>query len=295
MRNWIVTLLLFFSVLGNAQELNCSVKVNHDQITSANVQVFKTLERSLTEFVNNTKWTDKNVANNERIDCSMFITVTSYDSNSFTTTIQVQSSRQVFNSTYASPIFNYNDKEFDFQYVEFQNLLYNPNSFDSNLISVIAFYANVIIGLDADSFSKQGGTKYLEAASNIANLAQGSGGKGWTQTDKTQNRYYLINDLLSTTYLPYRDALYEYHFMALDKMADDVKSGKENVLTAIKTVSKLHSVRPNSFIARVFFDAKSDEIVSIFSGGPSIAITDLVETLNRVSPLNAVKWNNIKY
>ncbi|MBP8065888.1 MAG: DUF4835 family protein [Flavobacterium sp.] len=295
MRNWIITALFFLSFVGNAQELNCSVKVSYDQITNANVQVFKTLERSLTEFINNTKWTEKNVSNNEKIDCSMFITVNSYESNNFKATIQVQSSRQVFNSTYSSPVFNHNDKEFEFQYVEFQNLLYNPNSYDSNLISVIAYYANIIIGLDADTFSNQGGTKYLEAASNIANLAQSSGTKGWTQTDKTQNRYYLINDLLSNTYAPYREGMYEYHFLALDKMADDVKTAKINVLKAVKTVSKIHSVRPNSFISRIFFDAKSDEIVSIFSGGPSVEIADLVDTLNRVSPLNAVKWNNIKF
>lgn len=295
MRNWIIATLFFLSAIGNAQELNCSVKVSYDQITNANVQVFKTLERSLTDFVNNTKWTEKSVANNEKIECSMFITINSYESNNFKATIQVQSSRQIFNSTYASPVFNHNDKDFEFQYIEFQNLLYNPNSYDSNLISVVAFYANIIVGLDADTFSNQGGTKYLEAASTIANLAQGSGAKGWTQTDKTQNRYYLINDLLSNTYMPYREGMYEYHFLALDKMADDVKTGKTNVLKAVKTVSKIHSVRPNSFISRVFFDAKSDEIVSVFSGGPSVEIADLVETLNRVSPLNSVKWNKIKY
>ncbi|UOK42080.1 MULTISPECIES: DUF4835 family protein [Flavobacterium] len=295
MRNWILFGLLFVSLFGYSQELKCTVKVNYDQITSANVQIFKTLERSLGEFVNNTKWSTKNFANNERIDCSMFITIQSYDSNDFQCTLQVQSSRPVFNSTYTSPVFNFNDKEFNFRYVEFENFVYNPNSYDSNLVAMVAFYANIIIGLDADTFSNQGGTKYLEAASNMANLAQSSGSAGWTQTEKKQNRYYLINDLLSNTFTPYREALYEYHQLGMDKMAEDQKTAKQNISKAIKTVSKIHSVRPNAFITRVFFDAKADEIVYIFSGGPSVDITDLSDTLNRISPLNSSKWNNIKY
>ncbi|CAM3717927.1 type IX secretion system protein PorD [Flavobacterium saliperosum] len=295
MRNWIITGLLFVSSFGFSQELNCSVKVSYDQITAANVQIFKTLERSLGEFVNNTKWTTRNFANNERIDCSMFITIQSYESNEFQCTLQVQSSRPVYNSTYSSPVFNFNDKEFNFRYLEFENFVYNPNSYDSNLIAVIAFYANVIVGLDADTFSNQGGTKFLEGAANVANLAQSSGTAGWTQTEKKQNRYYLINDLLSNTFTPYREALYEYHYLGMDKMAENTKIAKENIVKAVQTVSKIHSVRPNAFITRIFFDAKADEIVSIFSGGPNVNVVELSETLNKVSPLNSAKWNNIKF
>jgi len=295
MRNWIVIGLLFVSFFGYSQELNCSVKVSYDQITAANVQIFKTLERSLGEFVNNTKWTTRNFTSKERIDCSMFITIQSYDSNEFTCTLQVQSSRPIYNSSYSSPVFNFNDKEFKFRYLEFENFVYNPNSYDSNLIATVAFYANIIVGLDADTFSNQGGTKFLEGASNIANLAQSSGTAGWTQTEKKQNRYYLINDLLSNTFTPYREALYEYHYLGMDKMTEDIKGAKENIAKAIQTVSKIHSVRPNAFITRVFFDAKADEIVSVFSGGPSVKVAELTETLNKISPLNSAKWNNIKF
>lgn len=294
MRNWILSALLLFVSFGYSQELNCTVKVNYDQITNANTQIFKTLERSLGEFMNNTKWTTKNYAQNERIDCSMFITIQSYESNNFKGTIQVQSSRPVYNSTYASPVLNFNDKEFEFRYIEFENLLFNPNSYDSNLVAVVAFYANMIIGLDADSFSNQGGTKYLEQAANIVNLAQSSGIAGWTQTEKKQNRYYLVNDLLSNTFTPYRDALYEFS-SAMDKMTENKKEAKEGVVKAVQTVSKIHSTRPNAFITRVFFDAKADEIVSIFSGGPNVNIAELSETLNRISPLNSAKWNKIKF
>lgn len=295
MRNWIVIGLLFVSFIGNSQELNCSVKVNYDQVTSANVQIFKTLERSLGEFVNNTKWTTRNFTSKERIDCSMFITIQSYESNDFSCTLQIQSSRPIYNSTYSSPVFNFNDKEFKFRYLEFENFVYNPNSYDSNLIATIAFYANIIVGLDADTFSNQGGTKFLESAANIANLAQSSGSAGWTQTEKKQNRYYLINDLLSNTFTPYREALYEYHYLGMDKMAENPKDAKTNIIKAIQTVSKIHSVRPNAFITRIFFDAKTDEIVSVFSGGPSVNVVELTETLNKISPLNSAKWNNIKF
>jgi len=295
MRNWIVIGLLFVSFFGYSQELNCSVKVSYDQITAANVQIFKTLERSLGEFVNNTKWTTRNFTSKERIDCSMFITIQSYDSNEFTCTLQVQSSRPIYNSSYSSPVFNFNDKEFKFRYLEFENFVYNPNSYDSNLIATVAFYANIIVGLDADTFSNQGGTKFLEGASNIANLAQSSGTAGWTQTEKKKNRYYLINDLLYKTITPYREALYEYHYLGMDKMTEDIKGAKENIAKAIQTVSKIHSVRPNAFITRVFFDAKADEIVSVFSGGPSVKVAELTETLNKISPLNSAKWNNIKF
>jgi hypothetical protein len=179
--------------------------------------------------------------------------------------------------------------------LEFENFVYNPNSYDSNLVAMVAFYANIIIGLDADTFSNQGGSKYLESAANMANLAQSSGSSGWTQTEKKQNRYYLINDLLSNTFTPYREALYEYHYLGMDKMSDDPKTAKQNIVKAIKTVSKIHTVRPNAFITRIFFDAKTDEIVYIFSGGPSVDIVDLTETLNKISPLNSTKWSAIKF
>jgi len=294
MYKWIGVLLIMFSFSVKGQELNCSVKINFERITDANPQIFKTLEKSLNDFVNNTRWTARNFDNNERIDCSMFINVSAYNSNAFTATLQVQSSRPIFNSTYSSPIFNYNDKDFNFRYTEGENLYYNPNSFDSNLVAMIAFYANIIVGLDADSFQKNNGTTYYQTAQSMVSLAQGGGYKGWSQQDGNQNRYFLANDLLSNTFTPFRESLYEYHYGALDQMADNQKLGKEKIIVALKTLAKVQSVRPNAFLTRVFFDAKSDEIVSMFSGGPMVPITELMELLNRVSPLNSSKWGKIK-
>ena len=295
MYKWLGLLLLVFSFSVNGQELNCTVKISYERITDANPQIFKTLERALNDFVNNTKWTSRNFERNERIDCSMFINISAYSSNAFTATLQVQSSRPIFNSSYSSPVLNFNDKDFNFRYTEGENLYYNPNSYDSNLIAVIAFYANVIIGLDADSFQKNGGTAQYQAAQSLVALASGGGTKGWSQQDGgNNNRYFLITDLLSNTYSPFRESLFEYHYGALDKMADNQKEGKEKAVTALKTLAKVQNVRPNALLTRMFFDAKTDEIVAMFSGGPMMSNADLIELLNRVSPLNSSKWNNIK-
>ena len=289
----LVVFLLFF--MSQSQELNCKVVVDYSKLAATNSQVFKNLQLSLNDFVNKTAWTDKKFEQNEKIDCSMFITLNGYDNNQFDATIQVQSSRTVYNSTYSSPILNLNDKDFTFRYIEFEALNYNPNSFDSNLMSVIAFYANIIIGIDAESFLVDGGNQYFEAAQNIVNQAAQGGYKGWNQSDGgNQNRYFLISDLVSSTYKPYKDAMLEYHFNGLDGMATDLKTSKQNIITSINTLSQLNAVRPNSYLSRLFFDAKADEIVSIFSGGPSVDIKNLVDNLNRISINNTSKWSKIK-
>jgi len=279
----------------HAQELNCKVIVNYDKVTNVNSQVFKTLESSLTEFVNKTSWTEKAYKDNEKINCSMFITINSSDSNNFDASIQVQCSRPVYNSSFTTPLLNINDKDFAFQYTEFQSLFYNPNSFDSNLISTIAYYCYIIIGVDAETFALDSGADYFVSAQGIVNLASATGGKGWAQSDKPENRYYLVSDLLSTTFKPYREAMFQYHFNGMDSMSKDLKRSKEEIITSINTLSSLQIVRPNAYLTRVFFDAKSDEILSIFSGGPNIDIEGLVDKLSRLSPLNSSKWMNIKF
>lgn len=294
MKKIVNLLFVLFFGYAQAQQLNCTVQVNADKVTNANTQIFKSLENAINEFVNKTDWTGDVYKQNERINCSMVINVNSYESNQFSATIQVQSSRPIFNSTYSSPIFNFNDKDFGFRYIEFENLIFNPNSFDSNLVSVLAFYSYMIIGFDSDSYSLKGGNEWYQIAQEITNVSQQSGYKGWSQTDGNQNRYFLISDILSTTFEPFRTAIYQFHREGLDTMSKDLKTSKESIVSTIQLMSKLYSVRPNAFLIRVFFDAKADEIVSIFSGGPSIPISDLVDTLNKVSPINSSKWATIK-
>ncbi|WP_163401113.1 DUF4835 family protein [Flavobacterium fluviatile] len=284
---------LFFS-FGQAQQLNCTVTINTERLPNPNLQVYKTLQASLSEFVNKTDWMGAVLKQNERINCSMYITLFSHNSDQFSGTIQVQSSRLIYNSTYSSPVFNFNDKDFNFRYTEFEPLLYNPTTFESNLVSVISFYSYMILGMDGDTFQFAGGNPYFETAQNIANVAQQGGSKGWTQADGLQNRYFLINDMAAPVYSDLRQTTFLY-FSGLDIMSQDLKEAKEKIKSSLMLIGKLNSVKPNAFLTRVFFDAKSDEIVSVFSGGPSIIITDLVENLNRVSPLNTTKWSQIKY
>lgn len=287
-------ILVFIFGFANAQELICTVRVNTDKVIGTNQKVFKTLETSLTEFVNNTNWTGVIYKPNEKINCSMSINIESVEEDQYTASILVQSSRPGYNSTYSSPVFNFNDKTFTFKYLEFENLTFNPTNFDSNLISVVAFYSYIVIGMDQDTLSKNGGSDSFAIAQNVANLAQSSGYKGWTQDDKAKSRYYLINDLLSPTFSPFRDAMYEYHYLGIDKMYKDTKLAKENIILAVNELKIIHELRPNSFLARVFFDAKSDEIISIFTGGPKIPTSDFVYNLNMISPLNSSKWATIK-
>ena len=294
MRKFFILFSLLTVTFAQSQELNCLVKVNSDKVASTNNQIFKNLEKSLNDFMNKTIWTDKAYKQNERILCSVFITINSSAENQFDATIQVQSSRTIFNSAYSSPVLNINDKDFNFSYIEFESISYNPNSYDSNLISVLSYYAFMIIGSDAETFSPGSGTPYFSIAQEIVNLALPSSSKGWSQTEKKQNRYYLVNDMLSPTYQPYRDAMFSYHFLALDEMTNDLTASKEAVINAVNTLAELNNNRPNAFLTRVFFDAKADEIVSIFSGGPRVDIRDLLDKLNRISPTNSNKWSQIK-
>jgi hypothetical protein len=298
MRKLLVVLVLFILNISelNAQELNATVNFNTSQLGSlTNQQVFKTLQKSLTEFLNNTKWTDKAYNTVEKINCLFFFNITSYDNiNQFSGTLQVQASRPVYNATYTSPILNFNDKEINFTYTEFQNLTYNPNGFETNLISIVAFYANMIIAFDGDTFALEGGNKGLENAQLIVSQAQQTQEKGWTSAGN-QNRYYLVNDLISPTFSSFRKAMYEYHFSGLDRMAEDSKLGKQNIMKAISTLIEVANVRPNAYLTRVFFDAKSDEILSIFKDGPKLEIKEVIENLNRLSPTNNSKWSQITF
>lgn len=296
MRKIILVVFFLFSIANVfSQELNATVSVNFQQVANGNPQLFKNLETQVKEFLNTTKWTTKEFTDVEKIECNFFINISTYGSNNFEATLQVQSSRPVYNSTLSTPILNINDKNFSFRFIEFENLIYDPNTFNSNLVSVLAFYANLIIGLDQDSFSELGGTEYLQIASNIVNVAQTSGFKGWNQSEgNNNNRNFLISDILSSTFTPYRQALYQYHRLGMDVMADDVKKGKEGVIVGINALAEIQKTRPNALLTRTFFDAKTDEIVSIFSGGPRVNVVPLIETLNRISPLNSQKWSKIK-
>ena len=293
MRKILLFAFLCVNFVASAQELDCKVVVDYSKITNANNQIFKNLEVALNDFVNKTNWTDRKYQQNEKISCAMIIVLNEYNSNNFSASIQVQSSRPVYNSSYVSPVLNINDKDFNFKYIEFENINYNPNSFDSNLVSTLAFYANLIIGMDAETFVANSGTDYFNIAQNIVSVAAQSGYKGWSQSDGNQNRFFIINDILSPTFRPFRQTMTDYH-TSLDGMTKDVKNAKLGVEKSIQDLGSIYSLRPNALVTRLFFDAKSDEIISIFSGGPAIPISELFNTLTKISPLNSSKLSQIK-
>lgn len=278
-----------------AQELNCSVVVNAQSTGNENLQIFKTLEKQLTEFVSNTKWTGKKILPQERIDCNMSINISQYSGETFNATLQVQSSRPVYGSSFSTPVYNVNDKHFVFNYLEFQNLIYNPNQYQSNLVSVIAFHIYMILGMDADTFSKQGGTEYYNQAQKILSYTQTEDYKGWKMEDGLQSRFTIIDNVLSPTFEGFRRALYEYHLKGLDVMSEDLNGGKKAIGESLTNFDQLYRSRPNSYLTRIFFDAKSEEIEQVFTDGPKINITTTVDLLNRIAPLHASKWRNIKY
>jgi hypothetical protein len=293
--NKIAVIFTFFLFgISNAQQLNCTVQINSDKVASTNNQVFKNLQTAVNDFVNKTDFTGQELKQHQKVNCAMVIIINSYDNNLFTASIQVSSTRPVFDSSYASPVFNFNDNDFSFKYTEFENLIFNPTSFESNLVSILSFYSYMILGLNADTFSLNGGKEWLEMAQQIQTVAQQSGYKGWSQNDGNQNRYFLINDILSGTFQPYRDAMYAYHRQGLDTMTKDTKIAKENVIGAVELLSSIYNSRPNAFLTRVFFDAKSDEIVSVLSAGPNMQIRTFVDKLNQISPINSIKWSTIR-
>ncbi|MAU26221.1 MAG: DUF4835 domain-containing protein [Muricauda sp.] len=277
------------------QELDCTVTVNSDQVGQTNQQIFKTLERSLNDFVNKTKWTDRVYKENERVSARMFITVTRYESDQFEANIQIQSNRPVFNTSYESPVFNYKDNAFNFRYQEFEPLVYNPNSFDSNLVGVISYYVYIILGLDADTFSLEGGDEYFRKAQNIVTQAQGTNFSGWGQETGERTRFELVDNLLSNSFREYRIAMYNYHRKGLDILADNNSTGKQVIAGSLRLFETLIKRRPNAFLIQTFFDAKAEEIQNIFSDGPKVDIVKLKETLNKVAPFYSSTWNEINY
>jgi hypothetical protein len=296
MRKKFLFICFIFSMCLNSQELNCTLVVNAQQTGNENVQVFKTLEKQLNEFINNTRWSSKSFETQERIECSMVINIQNYQTDAFQASIQIQSARPVYNSFYSSSVYNFNDKDFNFNYIEYQNLNFNTTQFESNLVSVIAFHVYMILGMDADTFELNGGSSYYKQARDIVSYSQQSGFKGWEPpAGGAQTRSALINNILSPTFKDFHSILFNYHFTGLDQLAKDIKGGKIALVNSLMKLEDLNKRRPNSFLLRVFFDAKADEISDVFSDGPSVNIAKLVSMLNKVAPTHSNKWKNIKF
>ncbi len=287
-------LILVSNLKLSSQNVNCNFVLNSEFVDQTNQQVFSTLEKSVNEFINSNLWNNKSLETHQKVKFNLVLNLNSYIGSNFTGTLQVQVERPVYESSYLTPIFNFLDKDISFQYDEYQPLFYNPVSFESNLISILSFYVYVAMGMESDTFKFNSGTIYFEEAQKIVSLAQQKNIKGWNQADGTRNRFWLVDTLLSNTFREYRAVQYQYHREGMDIMTTDLTKAKNGVLFSLEKFLPLYKRRPNAFLIQTFFDAKSDEIVDIFSEGPKVEVKKALRTLNKIAPYFGPKWEKIR-
>ncbi len=289
----VLSFIMMFFVL-QAQELNCTVSINSDQVQGTNKSVFNTLQKSLSELINNRKWSELTYANSERIECTMNIIVKKVENDVFTAEIQVQSRRPVFNSTYNSPLFNYKDNDFTFNYKEFDQLEINANTINNNLTAVLAYYVYIIIGYDMDSYSRLGGSPFFQSAESIVNAAQGADlGKGWKAFESTKNRYALINNLLDEAFKKYRNYFYEYHRLGLDEMSTNATNARGRIAEGLPLLREANRARPSAIVISSFLDAKNDELINVFSKATTKEKTDAVQVLCDINPTQTSRYEQM--
>ncbi|MDA9262251.1 DUF4835 family protein, partial [bacterium] len=259
MNKIIVTfLIVIFSLTANSQELRCQVDILAPTLKNdaENTQILEGLKKSIYNFMNNTKWTSEVFKGHEKIEASILITIASRTGTSFSAKIQISSRRPIYNTNYNSTIISTLDNSFDFGYQLNTPVLFTPGSYTNNLSSVLAFYANYIIGMDYDTYSLEGGTKYLLKAQQIVNMAQASGQAGWSSSGKINNRYWIIENILNAQFKGMRKCSYEYHRLGLDIATEDDKGGVSNVTKALVYLQQVHENQPGSANMKLFFVAK---------------------------------------
>ncbi len=264
----VVLLFTCWGIVTHAQELNCQVSINASQVQTADQGIFRDMKTAVEQFMNGRKWTDNSFLNHEKIDCSIQITITKMPAiGSFSATVQVQSARPVYNSNYASLVFNFADRDWDFEYIESLPLDFNDNTYTNNLTSMLAFYAYLIIGYDYDTFSELGGSLYFQKSLAVVNNAQQSNRPGWQPLGSNRNRYWINENLNNGQYTDMRKVFYNYHRLALDTYEKDPDKSRTIILEGLSIIKKARDINPNSILVVSFFDAKSKEIANIFSEG----------------------------
>lgn len=296
MKYVISTLVLFLAGRMAAQELNCRVTVNATPAAQQVIdkRIFQSLQKQVYEFMNNTQWTTDQFKRDEKIDCNLLINITKVNPpDEFDATITVQSERPIFNSSYKSVMLNYQDNDFTFRYLEYQQFLYSDNSFLSNLTSVLAYYAYVILAMDYDSYALKGGTPYWTKAQSIVQFAQNAPEKGWRSSDGFRNRYWLVENILNPVFEPMRECNYNWHMKGMDIMYDQLDNGRTAILDCLDLLQKVHKARPASFNMQVFFNAKAQEIVNIFSEALPADKNRAINVLNQIDATNQNKYAKI--
>lgn len=291
-------IILSAYVLSSAQELNCNVQVVTQQIQGTNKEIFQTLQAAVYEFVNTRTWTNNVYSYSERIECNILINLTDQiSSDEFKGTIQVQARRPVYNTTYNSTIFNFIDNNFHIRYVEYEPLEFNETSYLSNLTSILAYYVYIIIGLDNDSFSFEGGSLCFEKAEAIVMNAQNAPFAGWKPYEGSgnKNRYWLIKNILDVEYSPVREFFYRYHRMGLDKLESATNEARIEIIEGLRLLQEVYRKKPDPylFLLQIIFDAKADEFVNIFSESFTEEKDRVLKILKEIDPSNSRKYEKI--
>ncbi|MDP4281600.1 MAG: DUF4835 family protein [Bacteroidota bacterium] len=291
---FLVFLLPAFPLL--AQELNCQITVSSSQVEGTDKRVYESLQTALYDFINNRKWTNYNVRVEERIECTILITVTErLSSDEFKGTLNLVLRRPVLNTSYNSVLLNTIDKDFQFRYAEMQPLTYSDGTFSSNLTSVIAYYINMFLGLEFDSFSLDGGTPYYQKAQEIVNTAQTATEQGWKGYESQHNRYWMVENMMNPAYSEIRSFLYQFHRNGLDVMYEKLEQGRGSITESLDLLKKLYDDEPNLMALQLLLDAKRDEFVNIYSDSrvPPLEKTNVYNLLKEIDPSNSSKYATI--
>ena len=286
--------IIFFSSLAYGQEFRCNVSVSSSRIEGTYKQIFESMRKDIYEFMNNRKWSDNVFTMDERIECTLFIQITDQlSADEFKGTLQVQLNRPVFNSSYDTPLLNIKDNDIQFRYVEFQPIEFNESSNTNPLTNMLAYYANIILGFDYDTFAPLGGTNYFQKARDIVNKSQNAREKGWRAFEGNYNRFWLVENMTNKAYGPFRELLYRYHRLGLDVMSEKPDIGRSEIADAIINMQRVYRAKPDTYINRIFFDAKSDEIVNVFSKGSTDEKSRVMTILTECDPSNSGKYQKI--
>jgi hypothetical protein len=284
-------LILVIPTVAYTQEFLCMVQVSAPQVEGSERKVFQTMQQSIYEFINNRKWTNYSYRQNERIECSILITISErVSSDQFLGKLNIVLQRPVYKTSYNTTLLNYVDKDIDFKYVEYEPLIYTDDVFTSNLTSVIAYYLNIMLGIDADSFTKLGGTPYYEKAKAIVNTAQNANEKGWKGFESMRNRFWLIENLLNGAYTPVREGIYQYHRLGFDLMAESLEAGRSGVTMAMENFLKAYREKPGLFLLQMIMDAKRDEIANLYSQASPMDKARVLDILKEIDPANTNKY-----
>ncbi|MEJ7692966.1 DUF4835 family protein [Daejeonella sp.] len=294
------SLLLFFLLIAStavySQDLNARVQILAPQIPNANKRILDVLEVSIKDFLNGRRWTSDALQPQERIDCNFVITISDWDgsSSNFKANAQIQSNRPIYNSNYNSTILNLSDEDFNFSYSEGQALDYSDQNYLNNLTSLLAFYAYIITGMDYDTFSKLGGTPYLQKAQTLLNNAQNAPNPGWKAHENLKNRFWLIENLMNKSYNPIRESMYIYHRDGLDVMAENPSKGRKAIYTVLPQLQKIDKQKQGAILNQVFFTSKSDELINILSDAEPQEKLKAFTILSVIDPANALKYEILK-